>query len=141
MNQDWLSRKDLSEEDIKFRYITPAVENAGWSKSLFRFEYYYTAGKINVREGEAARGKGKKVDYLLFYNTNTPIAVVEAKDANHEVAGGLQQAIDYARDLDVKFAYSSNGDGFYEHDLITGEEREIKMDEFPSPDDLWMRYR
>lgn len=136
-----ISRKDLSEEDIKFRYITPAVENAGWSKSLFRFEYYYTAGKINVREGEAARGKGKKVDYLLFYNTNTPIAVVEAKDANYEVAGGLQQAIDYARDLDVKFAYSSNGDGFYEHDLITGEEREIKMDEFPSPDDLWARYR
>ena len=128
-------------EPIKFRYITPAVENAGWSKSLFRFEYYYTAGKINVREGEAARGKGKKVDYLLFYNTNTPIAIVEAKDANHEVAGGLQQAIDYARDLDVKFAYSSNGDGFYEHDLITGEEREIKMEEFPSPDDLWMRYR
>lgn len=141
MNLDGLSRKDLSEEDIKFRYITPAVENAGWSKNSFRFEFYYTAGKINVREGEAVRGKGKKVDYLLFYNTNTPLAVVEAKDANHEVAGGLQQAIDYARDLDVKFAYSSNGDGFYEHDIITGEEREIKMGEFPSPDDLWARYR
>ena len=136
-----ISRKDLSEEDIKFRYITPAVENAGWSKNLFRFEFYYTAGKINVREGEAVRGKGKKVDYLLFYNTNTPLAVVEAKDANHEIAGGLQQAIDYARDLDVEFAYSSNGEGFCEHDLITGEERQIKMDEFPSPDDLWARYR
>ena len=141
MNLDGLSRKDLSEEDIKFRYITPAVENAGWSKNSFRFEFYYTAGKINVREGEAVRGKGKKVDYLLFYNANTPLAVIEAKDANHEVAGGLQQAIDYARDLDVKFAYSSNGDGFYEHDLITGEEREIIMSEFPSPDDLWARYR
>lgn len=141
MNFYGLSRKDLSEEDIKFRYITPAVENACWSKNSFRFEFYYTADKINVRKGEAVRGKGKKVDYLLFYNTNTPLAVVEAKDANHDVAGGLQQTINYARDLDVKFAYSSNGDGFYEHDLITGEVRETKMDEFPSPDDLWARYR
>lgn len=141
MNYAGLTKKDLTEEDIKLKYITPALQNADWDiKSQIRCEYYYTAGKINVREDVAKRGKGKKADYLLSYKSNLPIAIVEAKGNKLTVAHGIQQAIDYAKDLDVPFAYSSNGDGFYEHDMLTGMEREIKMDEFPTPKELWQRY-
>ena len=137
-----LSIKDLTEEDIKLRFITPALQNSDWDiHSQIRCEYYYTEGKINVRENVARRGKGKKVDYLLSYRSNMPIAIVEAKDNNVTVSHGIQQAIGYADDLDIPFAYSSNGSGFYEHDRITGKEREIKLDEFPTPDDLWNRYK
>ena len=136
-----LTKKDLTEEDIKLKYITPALQNAEWDiKNQIRCEYYYTAGKINVRENIAQRGKGKKVDYLLSYKANIPIAIVEAKDNNVPVSHGIQQGMDYAYDLDIPFAYSSNGDGFYEHDMITGNEREIKLEEFPTPKQLWERY-
>ena len=136
-----LTKKDLTEEDIKLKYITPALQKADWDiKSQIRCEYYYTAGKINVRENVAQRGKGKKVDYLLSYKSNLPLAIVEAKDNKVTVSHGIQQAIDYANDLDIPFAYSSNGDGFYEHNMITGEEKEIGINEFPTPKELWQRY-
>lgn len=137
-----LSIKNLTEEDIKLRFITPALQKSDWDiHSQIRCEYYYTDGKINVRENVASRGKGKKVDYLLSYRSNMPIAIVEAKDNNVTVSHGIQQAIGYAVDLDIPFAYSSNGSGFYEHDRITGKEREINLDEFPTPDELWNRYK
>jgi len=136
-----LSKKDLTEEDIKLKYITPALQDSEWDiKTQIRCEYYYTSGKINVRENVAQRGVGKKVDYLLSYKANIPIAIVEAKDNKVTVAHGIQQAIGYAQDLDIPFAYSSNGDGFYEHDMITGEEKEISLEDFPTPKELWERY-
>lgn len=136
-----IDKKDLTEEDIKLKYITPALQNADWDiKNQIRCEYYYTAGKINVRENQAQRGQGKKVDYLLSYKANLPLAIVEAKDNKVPVSHGIQQGIGYASDLDIPFAYSSNGDGFYEHDMITGKEREITLDEFPTPKELWNRY-
>lgn len=136
-----INKKDLTEEDIKLKFITPALQEAEWDiKNQIRCEYYYTAGKINVRENIAQRGKGKKVDYLLSYKANIPIAIVEAKDNKVPVSHGIQQGMDYAYDLDIPFAYSSNGDGFFEHDMITGEERELKLEEFPTPKQLWERY-
>lgn len=136
-----ISIKDLTEEDIKVKYITPAIQKSNWDiQTQMRCEYYYTSGKINVRENVASRGKGKKVDYLLSYKSNIPIAIVEAKDNNVTVSHGIQQAMDYALDLDIPFAYSSNGTGFYEHDMITGIEKEISMEEFPTPEELWNRY-
>ena len=136
-----LNKKELTEEDIKLKYITPALQAADWDiKNQIRCEYYYTAGKINVRENVAQRGKGKKVDYLLSYKSNLPIAIVEAKDNKVPISHGIQQGMDYAYDLDIPFAYSSNGDGFFEHDMITGEERELKLEEFPTPKQLWERY-
>ena len=136
-----LNKKELTEEDIKLKYITPALQNAEWDiKNQIRCEYYYTAGKINVRENVTQRGKGKKVDYLLSYKSNLPLAIVEAKDNKVPVSHGIQQGMDYAYDLDIPFAYSSNGDAFFEHDMITGEERELKLEEFPTPKQLWNRY-
>ena len=132
----------MTEEDVKVKYITPALQNKDWDpKTQMRFEYYYTAGKINVRGNITQRSSGKKVDYLLYYKSNLPIAVVEAKDNAHQVADGLQQGIGYAEDLDVPFAYSSNGFGFREHDMITGAERNLAMDEFPTAKELWERYK
>lgn len=136
-----INKKDLTEEDIKLKFITPALQEAEWDiKNQIRCEYYYTAGKINVRENIAQRGKGKKVDYLLSYKANIPIAIVEAKDNNVLASHGIQQGMDYAADLDIPFAYSSNGDEFYEHDMITGEERTVALNEFPTPKQLWERY-
>lgn len=141
MDYAGLTKKNLTEEDIKLKYITPALQEADWDiKNQIRCEYYYTAGKINVRENVAQRGKGKKVDYLLSYKANIPMAIVEAKDNKVPISHGIQQGMDYACDLDIPFAYSTNGDGFYEHDMITGEERELKLEEFPTPQILWERY-
>ena len=136
-----ISIKDLSEEDIKIKYITPAIQKSNWDiQTQVRCEYYYTAGKMNVRENVATRGKRKYVDYLLSYKSNLPIAIIEAKDNNVTEAHGIQQAIGYAVDLDIPFAYSSNGSKFYEHDRLTGKERELSMEEFPTPEELWNRY-
>lgn len=126
----------LSEEDVKNRFITPAIESAGWNKESFRMEYYFTDGRVVVQGQSHARKKGKKADYLLFTTPNKPIAIVEAKDFNNTVGGGLQQAIEYAQILDVPFAYSSNGEGFIEHDFLTGAETELKLSEFPSSKQL-----
>lgn len=135
-----MGKKDLSEEDIKARYITPAVEQAGWDKKQIRYEYAFTAGRIILRGNVTARGKQKRADYLLFYKPNFPLAIIEAKDNNHPVGAGLQQAIEYAEALDVKYVYASNGDGFVEQDLITGAIRNLSLGEFPSPDELYHRY-
>ena len=135
------SKKNLTEEDIKMKYITPALQKSEWDiMSQIRCEYYYTDGKINVRENITKRGKGRKVDYLLSFKSNLPLAIIEAKDNNFQASHGIQQAINYAKDLDVPFAFSSNGSNFYEHDMITGKEREFSLEEFPSPEMLWKRY-
>ena len=127
-----MEKKDLSEEDIKVRYITPSLEQSGWDKKQIRCEYTFTAGRIILRGNITSRGERKRADYLLFYKTNLPLAVIEAKDNNHPVGAGLQQAIEYAEALDVKFVYASNGDSFVEQDLITGDIRNLSLDDFPS---------
>lgn len=135
------NKKDLSEEDIKMKYITPALEQSNWSvRNDIRAEYYFTDGRIDIRGNKAHRRRGKKADYLLFYKANLPIAIIEAKDNKHSVGDGMQQGIEYAQILDVPFVYSSNGDGFLEHDMLTGVERELKLDEFPTKEELWKRY-
>lgn len=123
----------LSEEDIKSRFIQPALEDKGWDKFHIRLEYAYTAGQIVVQGSLKHRKKAKRVDYLLYTDDNYPIAVVEAKDHNHAPDDGIQQAIGYAHDLDVSFAYSTNGEEFVEHDMNTGAERRFSMDDFPTP--------
>lgn len=135
------NKKSLSEEDIKNRYITPALDKAGWEKTHYRMEYYFTAGRVLIQGKQHARKEGKKADYLLFASPNNPIAIVEAKDNNKPVGGGLQQAMEYAQILDVKFAYSSNGDAFIEHDFLTGKEKEIPLDAFPTKEQLIERLR
>ena len=135
-----MGKRNLSEEDIKARYITPAVENAGWDKKQIRYEYPFTAGRIVLRGNVTARGKRKRADYALFYKPNLLLAIIEAKDNNHSVGAGLQQAISYAEALDVKYVYASNGDGFVEQNLITGDIREIGLEDFPTPDELFQRY-
>ncbi len=131
----------LSEEDIKSRYIQPALEDKGWDKYHMRLEYPYTAGQIVVQGSLKHRKRGKRVDYLLYTEDNYPIAVVEAKDRKHAPADGIQQAIDYAHDLDLPFAYATNGEKFVEHDMNTGQERTLEMDEFPTPLALRERHR
>ena len=136
-----MGKRDLSEEDIKAQYITPAIIDSGWDlKKQVRLEYAFTAGRIILRGNITARGKQKRADYVLFYKSNFPLAVIEAKDNNHPVGAGLQQAIDYAKSLDIYYVYASNGDGFIEQNLITGEVRELSLHEFPSPEELYKRY-
>lgn len=132
----------LSEEDIKLRYITPAITGKGWSVQDISMEakVKLTDGKINLRGNLVARGKAKYADYLLYYNRATPIAIVEAKDANHSVSFGMQQAKEYAEMMDIPFAYSSNGFGFQEYDFLTGIERTIPLDAFPTKDELYTRF-
>lgn len=139
MNEEILS---LSEEDIKLRYITPAIMEKGWSVNDITMEtkVKLTDGKINLRGNLVARGKAKYADYMLYYNRANPIAIVEAKDANHSVSFGMQQAKEYCEMMDVPFAFSSNGFGFQEYDFLTGKERSLSMDEFPTKEELYQRY-
>lgn len=130
----------MSEEDIKLQYITPAI-TAKWNKLKITMETQITDGRVNIKGNMTTREKPKRVDYLLYLSDNKPIAVVEAKDHNHSVSYGLQQAMTYARMLDVPFAYSSNGDGFVEHDFLTGRERHLALDEFPCEQELTDRFR
>lgn len=132
----------LSEEDIKLRYITPAILSKGWSVTDITMETQVklTDGKINLRGNLVARGKAKFADYMLYYNRATPIAIVEAKDANHSVSHGMQQAKEYAEMMDIPFAFSSNGFGFHEYDFLTGKERTFPMDEFPTKEELYARF-
>ena len=135
--------KDLTEEDIKFRYINEAITSKGWSKDSIFMEQKvkFTDGKISLHGNLVHREKPKFADYVLYANKATPLAIVEAKDANHSVSHGLQQAMTYAQMLDVKFAYSSNGEGFAEHDFLTGKEQSFAMDEFPTKEELIERYK
>lgn len=134
-----MNYNNYSEEDVKYQFITPSIENAGWDKTQIRFEYSFTDGQMIIQGRKAKRGARKRADYLLSYKPNLPLAVVEAKDQKHAVGDGMQQGIHYAEILDVSFVYSSNGSGFLEHDMITGKEREIYLNEFPSPEELWER--
>ncbi len=132
----------LSESDICAKYITPAVLDAGWDEGLqIRREVNFTDGRIIVRGKLHTRGKRKRADYILSHKPNLPLAVIEAKDNNHSVGAGMQQGIAYAEILDIPFVYASNGDAFIEHDRTTSTEREIPLDQFPSPQELWNRYR
>jgi Type I site-specific restriction-modification system, R (restriction) subunit and related helicases len=133
-----LSKKQMSEEDIKLNYITPAIK-PGWSDHI-TMETKITDGRINLRGNMVSRGKPKYADYILYLNDGKPIAVVEAKDNNHTVSYGLQQAMTYAQMMDIPFAYSSNGDAFYEHDFLTGKETLIDIDKFPSQETLFSKY-
>lgn len=131
-----------TEEDVKFRYVTPAIEKAGWTKNQIFMEFFFTEGQVLVRGKTVKRGPRKKADYLLTHtNLQTPLAIIEAKESDHSVGSGMQQAIAYAQILQIPFAYSTNGKGFLEHDFFNGTEREFSNDEFPSEDQLWQRFR
>ena len=136
-----MNKKNLSEEDIKLNFITAAIVKAGWNtKKQIRMEYTFTAGRIIIQGKKVDRGEKKSVDYLLSYKNNLPLAVVEAKANKFSIGSGLQQGIDYAKTLDVPYVYSSNGDGFIEQNLLTGKVKELKLEEFPSPEKLYQRY-
>ena len=134
-----LDKKQMTEEDIKLQFITPAIESK-WGRDRMTMETKITDGRVNIRGNFVVRGKPKKADYVLYLSSNKPIAIVEAKDNNHSVSYGLQQAITYAKMQDIPFAYSSNGDGFQEHDLLTGLERTLPLDAFPTVEELSARW-
>jgi type I restriction enzyme, R subunit len=140
-----MDKKSLSEADICTKFITPAVVASGWDlKDQIRQEVYFTAGKIIVNGNVTSRGERKRADYILYYRGNIPIAIIEAKDNNHEVGSGMQQGLSYAETLDIPFVYSSNGDAFIEHDRTGNAEHlesELPLDKFPSPSELWLRYK
>ncbi len=140
-----MDKRSLTERDICTKFVLPAIKRAGWDEMLqVREEVYFTKGRIIVRGKLVTRGKAKKADFVLYYKSNIPIALIEAKDNNHSVGDGMQQGLDYAATLDIPFVFSSNGDGFVFHDR-TGKsatiEANLGLDAFPSPADLWARYR
>jgi type I restriction enzyme, R subunit len=140
-----MNKKDLSERDVCTKFITPALTDAKWDvMTQIREEVSFTKGRVIVRGPLSARGEPKRADYILSYKPGIQLAIVEAKDNNHSVGAGMQQALDYAEILDVPFVFSSNGDASLFHDR-TGQsqpvEREITLNEFPSAEDLWQRYR
>lgn len=140
-----MNKKSLTEAEIRSQFIRPALVDAGWQQpgARIREEYYYTDGRMNIQGKTAVRGKRNFVDYLLIYN-NVPLAVIEAKDNTNSVGSGMQQALRYADALDVPFVYSSNGDGFLEHNLLSmaGDvERQLALHQFPTPEMLWQQYK
>ncbi|MDR0797001.1 MAG: DEAD/DEAH box helicase family protein [Tannerella sp.] len=140
-----MNKRDLSEADIEAKFITPALIKAGWDENVqISRQKYFTDGRIYVKGKMTVRGKAKFADYLLFYKPNIPIAVIESKDNNHSVKAGIQQALGYSNILDIPFVFSSNGDAFYFHDktVTNGQiEKEISLDDFPSPAELWEKYQ
>jgi type I restriction enzyme R subunit len=140
-----MNKKDLSESDIKAKFITPAILNSGWDEQTqLGREIFFTDGRIYVKGKLTARGKRKFADYILFYKPNVPIAIIEAKDNKHSIKSGIQQALGYANTLDIPCVFSSNGDGFYFHDKTATDgiiEKEIALNEFPSPEELWEKYK
>lgn len=140
-----MNKQGLSERDICTKFITPALRQAGWDLvTQIREEVSFTKGRIIVRGKLVSRGKGKRADYILSVKPNIPLAIIEAKDNKQPIAGGLQQALEYAETLEIPFVFSSNGDGFVFHDR-TGQsltpEVTLRLDEFPSPQDLWAKYQ
>lgn len=136
--------ESLTEADVCHRYITPAIHKVGWAKTQIRMEYQISAGQIVVRGKVSTRKKARRADYVLFYKPNLPIAVVEAKDNKHSVGSGMQQGLDYAQSLDIPFVFSSNGDAFRFHDRSGNApevEIELGLDSFPTPEELWTRYK
>lgn len=139
-----MSKKLLSERDICTKFISPAIENVGWNKlTQYLEEVSFTDGKIYVKGRLTTRGVRKRADYILYYKPNIPIAIIEAKDNRHSIGSGMQQALDYAQILDIPFVFSSNGDGFLFHDKTNTDkiEHELKLEEFPSPEALWEKYK
>jgi type I restriction enzyme R subunit len=140
-----MDKRSLTERDICTKFILPAVKRAGWDEMVqVREEVYFTKGRIIVRGKLVTRGKAKKADFVLYYKPNIPIALIEAKDNSHSVGDGMQQALDYAETLKIPFVFSSNGDGFVFHDRTgasSPRELNLGLDAFPSPADLWARYR
>ncbi len=128
-----VSKKALSERDVCTKYITPAIVDSGWDvQTQVREEVHLTKGRVIVRGRLVTRGKSKFADYVLYHQPNLPLAIVEAKDNNHSVGDGLQQALEYAETIKVPFVFSSNGDGFWFHDSTghaTTTERQISLDE------------
>lgn len=139
------SKKTLTEQEIRTRYILPAIQKAGWKPHQIGEERAcFTDGRIYVKGNKTTRGTPKRVDYILYYKSNIPVAIVEAKNNKKTLSSGIQQALDYSNMLDIPIVYSSNGDGFYEHDktLSNGQiERELSLDDFPTPDELWNVYK
>lgn len=137
-----LDKNGMTEADICRTYITPAIKQAGWDDSLIKEQRTFTAGRVIVRGKVVERGKQKRADYILYYDNKPklPIAIIEAKDNKHSLGDGMQQGLDYATTLDIPFVYSSNGDGFLEHDCFTGIERVLSLEEFPTREELWKRY-
>ena len=146
-----MDKHDLSERDICTKFITPAIQQAGWLQHQFREEVSLTDGRVMVRGKLAARirnpdakGGPKRADYVLYAHPGVPIAIVEAKQARFKVGHGMQQALVYAEMLDAAFAISSNGDGFLLHDrtgLTQPVERGLQLHEFPALADLWLLYQ
>jgi len=139
-----LDKKSLNEAEICDRYITPALRQAGWPLTQIRREYAFTAGAVRIRNKVADRGQRRRADYLLHGPADIPLAIIEAKDNRHGLGAGMEQALRYARALDVPFVFATNGDAFLLHDLTPGAspvEIEVALDNFPSPDELWKRYR
>ncbi len=140
-----VNKQDLSERDICTKFITPAIKEAGWNvETQVREEVTFTKGRVIVRGRLVNKGKSKRADYILYYKPNFPIAIIEAKDNHHTVGDGIQQAISYGETLDIPFVYSSNGDGFLEHDFTVRKgrlERDLNLNSFPSPENLWQRFK
>ena len=139
-----MSKKQLTEQEIRTQYITPAIQSAGWTPSQIREEYALTNGRIIARGGTFKREKAKFADYVLFHKPHIPLAVIEAKDNNHSTGDGMQQALDYAQRLLVPFVFTSNGDSFVFHNrIITDKTKEtiLSLDKFPSPEELWRLYK
>ncbi len=140
-----VNKKDMTEQDIRTKYITPAIISAGWDSDLqIREEVSFTNGKIIVRRKTVKRGEKKRADYILYWKPNIPIAIVEAKDNKHSLGDGMEQALEYAEILDIPFVFTSNGDGFMFYDKTVQEgniQTELSLDKFPSPDELWHKYK
>ena len=140
-----MDKRTLSEQDICSKYILPSIIDAGWNlKNQIREQVSFTAGKILVRGKNVSRGEQKRADFILYYKNEIPLAIIEAKDNKHAVGSGIEQGLGYAEILDIPFVFSSNGDAFIEHDRLTSsgiKERELSMDLFPSPEELYRRYK
>lgn len=142
-----MDKKALTEQEIRTRYITPALLKSGWQHHQIREEYKLTDGRVIARHNSCKRDINtiKRADYVLFYNFHTPLAVIEAKDNKHNMSDGMQQALNYANMLNIPFVFTSNGDGFIFHNKYHDEndrlEKEISLDDFPSPAALWEIYK
>ncbi|MBF0232769.1 MAG: DEAD/DEAH box helicase family protein, partial [Desulfamplus sp.] len=139
------NKKNLSERDIVTQYIIPALKKADWNiETQIREEVSFTDGRIFVKGNKTVRGSRKRADIILYYKPNIPIAIIEAKDNNHSLGSGIQQGMKYAEILDIPVVFSSNGDGFLEHDrsgMTSHAERELDLDSFPTPYELWQKYK
>jgi type I restriction enzyme, R subunit len=137
-----MNKNQMSEIDICMKYITPAIEKAGWNvDKQVRREVSFTDGKIIVNGKTIKRGQRKRADYILYYKNELPLAIVEAKDNKHTLGEGMQQAKNYGEILDIPFVFTSNGEGFLFYDDSEGGEKEISLSQFPSPEKLWVKYK